>query len=207
MTADEVAQQGARHSGQAAERGDGDGVPGPGAVVKQGDGNAHPLGDVVQADGDGGQHAGEADAGGGHSGAHRHAHGHVVHGHRGSQHNAGGVQIVMAAGAAVVVQTVVVVGASVDPAVEQKGEAESHHQEDRGEVIVAGGLHGLGDHVEGDDAQHQPRREGQQQASGLGGFPLEQGGQTAPQRQTAHPGDQGEQDDKTQDLCHRKTPC
>lgn len=81
------------------------------------------------------------------------------------------------------------VGALVNPAVEQEGEGEADHQKEGGQVDAVGDLHRFGHHVKGHDAQHQTRSKGKQQAGGLGGFPLEQRGQSAAKSQSAHPCD------------------
>ena len=93
-----IAQQCAKESGQSAEGGDPNGGGGPGAPRQQRRGNAHALGEVVQANNEGGQDS-AAPGRAGEGCANGHAHGHIVEGHRRSQHQSRRMESVVSAGA------------------------------------------------------------------------------------------------------------
>ena len=102
---------------------------------------------------------------------------------------------------------VAVVDALINPAVEQECDGEAQQQAQRGHPEGRGGLHRLGDHVQGDDAEHQAGGEAEEQAGGPGGLVPQEDGQTAAQAQAPHAGEGGEQDDKEQGSIHVDLQC
>ena len=88
-----------------------------------------------------------------------------------------------------------VVGLLVDPAVEEVGTQVSDqypakHRQD------AGFLRRVGHQVEADHAEHHPRREAEQEADGPVGRAVDRGGQPAAQREAAHAGKGGDEEDR-----------
>ena len=160
----------------------------------------------MKGNGDSGEQAGIADALYRHGGAHRHTHRHVVQGHGGGQHKPGGLQVMVATGTVVGVVVIFVVHALVNPGVEGEGDEKAQHQACRGDDELVHLLHGLGNHVEADNTQHQPSGKAQEQAGALGGLPLEQQSQQATQGQASHTGDRREKNEINELGMHGETP-
>lgn len=143
---------------------------------------------------------------GSHRSADGQANGKIVQGNGCGQHHAGSAQVMVPAGAVMGISLVFVVGTFVDPAVQEEDQTKAYHQEDGGEVVVAAGVKGFGQHIQRHDAYHQAGGKGNQQAGDFLGFPLQKRGQKSTQRQPARTGEQGEQHNKNQGFNHVCSP-
>ena len=216
-----VAQQGPQDGGQAADRRHANGPRRLGPACQQRRGDGHALRDIVQPDDQRRQHAAVPPAlgGPGKGGPDGHTHRHIMQRHCRRQHQSGGVQGVVAAGAhlAVVIaqvsrfvvmlmvvmvvmmivvvmavpMAVAVVGPLVDPAVEQVRTEVPHDQpaQDGNKVAV---LHGVGHQVKAHHAEDDAGGEAQQQAHRPVRWAVDRRRQHAAQGQAAHAGQRGD---------------